>query len=687
MSSDGLCRINAALLALDETVIAFHLDLTSGYVVAQTQTPHQPLPAPWELDDYSRYRLHVQDLPDPARDSGKLIVAGVRGDHSMLIVNLDCTRVLHVHATDPLPLARAWVVQLLINPHLRLVTTDPALQIGDTRRYRFASTTPNGADVAFLADLSHAPPNYPGTIINLNPTAQATGDELFYTDTRSGDLFMGASSWQIARMLDTPYEQWDELRRALQAKLEAQDALLAAHEAPAPSTAATTLIPLPDTAETPHNGQESLTGPNNTPSRLPARDPLAPDPSSQPASPTPPAIPQPDLAPAAALPTPELSPSAQTDDAEQLEHLTPPAAAAAAASVVAQAAPTPTASPTTPVRVATPTAEPVAAPVAPTTAAPDLPWKDEPSPVKVESTPPPTPPTPAAAAAPAADPDDLDTDLDEDTDLDGSETAADPAAAPEPDEDYGDPVELPHIWVNFLGPVTVTPPDGENLAVRTKSNTINSRTEILARLALAGTDGITTAEFDQIAWPDTDDAIGNAKRNQYVSRLRKEIGPGPDPDTPTIERIEDRYRFNPAVISAWDVLRDLVPTTPAAVTTATLEAAATLIQGKPFQDIPEVQAQARYRWTKHVVDEATDTCTDILLELGTRLETRNPDRAHAAAVQGVKVDNRRQDLWRLAIATADDNNAASLIRRMKSVIPVRELESATKTLIKKRTAS
>lgn len=267
-----------------------------------------------------------------------------------------------------------------------------------------------------------------------------------------------------------------------------------------------------------------------------------------------------------------------------------------------------------------------------------------------------------------------------------------PAPTPEVDDDVRAAEllgNLGHIWVRVLGPIRIEIPGGDTLTARNKFDRPSRETELVTWMSLSphGLSGFDVASL----WPgdDPDDPAHNRKRNEFVSRLRKQLGPI-SPAAPDEQALLERersgganFRTHMAMLTDWAAFRTLVPGLPSQAGTAELAAALSLVSGRPFADAPP----GRYEFSRLHFDVMLDACTDAAVELATRYVGADKyTYAFAAANRGVIVDTARQDLWRLVLSTApyvhdDPGEIYKLIEQLKGFIPTRELEPETRNLI------
>lgn len=247
---------------------------------------------------------------------------------------------------------------------------------------------------------------------------------------------------------------------------------------------------------------------------------------------------------------------------------------------------------------------------------------------------------------------------------------------------------IPHVWVRVLGPVQIASPNGVTSTATTGTNTPSRETELLTRLALAGSRGLPEQSVLDILWPGEKPADPSRSMLEQLSTFRRKYGQISESSNERIILRRDRkeanaaVRINPDVTTDWQIFTELIPATPSAATTENLTAALELVRGTPFEDAPP----GRYEWAAHFRDRILDATADAAKELATRLATTNPARAHHAAVTGTRANPERQDLWQLALNTAPTTTAArDLVRDLDRHIAPKDQERSTRKATERAT--
>lgn len=125
----------------------------------------------------------------------------------------------------------------------------------------------------------------------------------------------------------------------------------------------------------------------------------------------------------------------------------------------------------------------------------------------------------------------------------------------------------------------------------------------------------------------------------------------------------------------WKDLDHLVGINPATASDADLATAASLIRGRPFEDInPTDYEPPEYNWPnlRLLRDRLTDLAANVLLELGNRQADTNPDLAYRTARRATDINPAREDLWELAVRTAPAAERRTLFVYLVEAIPRQE---------------
>ncbi|WP_280454026.1 hypothetical protein [Nocardia brasiliensis] len=574
LRNDGLRRVHAGCELIETAgarAYACRLNLVTGRVNFDLTAPVQMDP-PWQRDTAEdRWWIDCDDLPLATPTQGLLVVVGITVEGEFLIINLTATSQLSIHSVRALEVARAWALQLSLEPGLHAVTADPSVSVagpGSTIRYCPPESVIPPPRLVFLGPETRQRDLATSSIVLDRAPARvdtdADGWALYLGRDRSGEAFLGTARYLLRTAVVVTAEQWAATGSRTRAEDEPAATAPAVHK-PAPDADATI------------GAEES--------------DPISQRGARRRAQ---------RAAGSAEVQIPELLGTA---------------------------------------------------------------------PVPADSTYPPPQP-----------------ESDSDVEVDDGEDAEAAALL----------AELGHIWVRVLGRIRVCVPDGPTLHARRSARGPDStdgkpvrETELVVWMALSphGLSG------DEVATLWSDDHPGDPahqrRRNEFVSRLRRQLGPIA-PDTPEETALLERersgganFRVHPHMLTDWAAFQRLVPGPPAQAPTAALAAALSLVTDRPFADAPH----GHYGFARSWIDVMLDACTDTAVELATRYITEGRNaHAFAAANRGVLADPARQDLWRLVLSTAPREDPAQihdLITQLKRLIPASELETATLRLIER----
>lgn len=174
-------------------------------------------------------------------------------------------------------------------------------------------------------------------------------------------------------------------------------------------------------------------------------------------------------------------------------------------------------------------------------------------------------------------------------------------------------------------------------------------------------------------------------RNSRMTRARRMLGRDAD-GTDYLPRHTgpEGYRLNAAVTTDWQQWLNLLPNGPAGATTEDLEAALSLVRGRPFSGIK----RRYFTWAERLMQEMISEVVDASWELGRRrLHEGRWQAAAAAAATGLDVEPGMERLARIQILAAHNGGnpdaARAAIERLLDVTDELggDLEDATEQLI------
>ncbi|MCX4092176.1 hypothetical protein [Nocardia sp. alder85J] len=152
----------------------------------------------------------ADDLPYPTGTPRRLVVVGVTAQEAVLVVDLAVAYALGVNASRPEPIARAWLMQLLLNPEITISTNSGGLAVSAGNRCR-QTFIPGGGAMLFTVD-DRKPP---ASTVTLNPVTEGA-DHLDVDSDGSGELYLGSRFWQLRLVLTMDDGGWALLTEQLE---------------------------------------------------------------------------------------------------------------------------------------------------------------------------------------------------------------------------------------------------------------------------------------------------------------------------------------------------------------------------------------------------------------------------------------------------------------------------------------
>lgn len=185
----------------------------------------------------------------------------------------------------------------------------------------------------------------------------------------------------------------------------------------------------------------------------------------------------------------------------------------------------------------------------------------------------------------------------------------------------------------LLGPVEV-----DNATGPIEQSKYRQLTEIAAYIAL--NPGLGHAALDEAIWPGN--RVTQNTRNTAISKLRRWFGSdGRGEDY--LPRVDNGYRFHPAVGTDWDAWTRYIGPDPRIAGTDQLLQALELVRGQPFTGVNP----RRYGWAEHLKQEMIAAIVDAAHELAQRgLRAGDPYLARKAATIGLQAEPGMEVLWR-----------------------------------------
>ncbi|SIJ21795.1 Uncharacterised protein [Mycobacteroides abscessus subsp. abscessus] len=242
---------------------------------------------------------------------------------------------------------------------------------------------------------------------------------------------------------------------------------------------------------------------------------------------------------------------------------------------------------------------------------------------------------------------------------DGSTEAPEPplAAVLTPAAVGGAPRVAP-IWNRILGPVQLCPPAGTEPS-KDREKRYNELTVLIQLRGRASVDDIIAQVFGGAASERT--------VTTQMSTLRKRIG-NTDSGSFALPHLRDtpdgRFNLERAVRSDWMEFDDLVQIIVDRTDTESLAAAMDLVTGPPFGGV----GASEWPWAKDLRDQVRDRVAETAKVLAGRyLQAGDHQRALQVARQGLDYDNRRQDLWQVAVRAAKEGHDQAVFRELRNL--------------------
>ncbi|MFJ1461192.1 hypothetical protein [Nocardia sp. N2S4-5] len=221
LHEEGLSRLVGVADRVSHPISAFTVDIATGTVTVY--------PAAGGGVGSDVMTLAADDLPHPTGTSRRLVIVGVTTAESVLVLDLSASLDLAINADRPETVARSWVLQLLLNPEITIVTNSGDVALVDSPRLRQSFIPGGGATIVSIDD-----ERPPVTTISFNPTTEEP-DHIDVVADGSGEMYLRARFWRLRQVLTLDDAQW----RVLADQLEASD------QSAAPSDRST-VAPPPD---------------------------------------------------------------------------------------------------------------------------------------------------------------------------------------------------------------------------------------------------------------------------------------------------------------------------------------------------------------------------------------------------------------------------------------------------------
>ncbi|WP_280442705.1 hypothetical protein [Nocardia brasiliensis] len=202
LHDEGMLRLAGVGARALNPLIAYAVDVATGTVSAHPDTGGEI--------GADVATLAADDLPFPVGTSKRLTIVGVTTTESVLVVDLGEVRRIAINGDRPETAARAWAMQLLLNPEISLTTNSADLVIADSPRCKQTFIPGSGSTVLNIDDR-----HPPVTTVCLNPATDEI-DHLDISDNGTGELYLGARFWQLRQIMTIPDDAWTALAGRLQ---------------------------------------------------------------------------------------------------------------------------------------------------------------------------------------------------------------------------------------------------------------------------------------------------------------------------------------------------------------------------------------------------------------------------------------------------------------------------------------
>ncbi|MEC3920202.1 hypothetical protein [Nocardia sp. CDC160] len=196
LHDDGLARLAGIASARSNPLVAYTVEVQTGTVTA--------FPVSASDAGSNALTLAVDDLPEPADTPRRLVAVGVTTAESVLVVDLAVANTVAINGDQPQSSARAWALQLLLNPEITLTTNCAYLAIAGQPRLRH-TFIPGGRTIVTVDDSRP-----PITSIILNHSENLT-DHLDLGVDGTAEMYLGSRFWKLRSVLRMHDETWTEL--------------------------------------------------------------------------------------------------------------------------------------------------------------------------------------------------------------------------------------------------------------------------------------------------------------------------------------------------------------------------------------------------------------------------------------------------------------------------------------------
>ena len=197
LHEEGLVRLVGIGGRIPDPIVAYTINIATGAVSAH------PLTGVGLGSDVMT--VSADDLPRPVGTSKRLLVAGVTTTAAVLVLDLAVADRISINGDHTEAAARAWVMQLLLNPEITITTNSGELAIADSPRCRHGFIPGAGATIVTIDDKRP-----PVTTVSLN-TSDDGPDHLEIAPDGTAEVYLGARFWQLRQIVQVQDGAWNAL--------------------------------------------------------------------------------------------------------------------------------------------------------------------------------------------------------------------------------------------------------------------------------------------------------------------------------------------------------------------------------------------------------------------------------------------------------------------------------------------
>ncbi|WP_338760423.1 hypothetical protein V7968_31775 [Nocardia vulneris] len=202
LHDEGLARLAGTGGGTAEALCAFTIEVATGTVIGYPVVGAGP--------GADVLTLAADALPAPQPSVGRLVIVGRTFAESILVVDLATVPSIAIDGAVPEATARAWVLQLLLNPQVTITTNSGAIGGAGLPRCSHTFIPGGGATIVNVDDK-----RLPVTAIRLSP-AENGPDYADIAADGTGELYLGPRCWRLQQTLLVDDEKWRSLAATLE---------------------------------------------------------------------------------------------------------------------------------------------------------------------------------------------------------------------------------------------------------------------------------------------------------------------------------------------------------------------------------------------------------------------------------------------------------------------------------------